>query len=206
MNKATAKVVDPALWVPECYDVVKKDSSIIGIGVVRPKIFADNKKSVYNNQIFSFYLDLIHALENRGHDWQIFCNGGDGDWEFAEKLYSALGKPFGKLAEYPKTTKDLVNIISGYKAVVAGRLHAVISATALDIPALGIVWADKFDYFQQDFKLEKFIHPKDFVHPEQIVERLECSIEKGVDENNKNLLKSQTYKILQKELCECLKG
>ena len=33
------KILDPALWTKECYRVEPKKSDIIGIGVIRPKIF-----------------------------------------------------------------------------------------------------------------------------------------------------------------------
>lgn len=64
----TDYVGDPALWAPECYNIIKHNQSNspkLGIGLVRTNIFESYKGGVSSRELYSFYKELIKKA-NRG--------------------------------------------------------------------------------------------------------------------------------------------
>ena len=204
-GKKCAQVLDSALFAQECYGVEKLSSDVIGIGAIRAEIFSDNNCGVTRNEVLYMYADLIKEIEERGYKWQLFTNGGKKDYRFAQEIIKFIEAPEEKLAPFANNSMELMNTIKNYKAVIAGRLHSVILAIALDIPAIGFVWTPKFFHFQKFLKLGKFITPDMFSSAEIIVNELEKSIEKGIDIEYKQKLKLCTYKVLKKNLLQLLK-
>lgn len=196
------KVIDPALWIPECFSVKKPNSNVIGIGLIRPKIFDDNLTGVSEDEVPELYIGIIKELEKRGYNWQLFSNGGWNDYNFGLELIEKLGCGTDKLAKFPETTSELINCIKNYKGIIAGRMHAVIAAISLDIPTLGIVWAKKFLHLQRDFKLNNFITPDMFSNPSVIVDEFEKTLNSEIDTENKNRLKEYSYKLMKEKLKE----
>lgn len=204
-GKKCAQVLDSALFAQECYGVEKLSSDVIGIGAIRAEIFSDNNCGVTRNEVLYMYADLIKEIEERGYKWQLFTNGGKKDYRFAQEIIKFIEAPEEKLAPFANNSMELMNTIKNYKTVIAGRLHSVILAVALDIPAIGFVWTPKFFHFQKFLKLGKFITPDMFSSAEIIVNELEKSIEKGIDIEYKQKLKLCTYKVLKKNLLQLLK-
>lgn len=82
----------------------------------------------------------------------------------------------------PTTPRNLVNLISGYKAIIAARLHATIIAYSLQIPAIGLVWNNKLTFFGKNINAEDYFIQKDNFSPSYILRMLETSIDKGYDQ------------------------
>ena len=205
-DKKCAQVLDSALFAQECYGVEKLSSDVIGIGAIRAEIFSDNNCGVTRNEVLYLYAGLIKEIEKRGYKWQLFTNGGKKDYRFAQEIIKFIEAPEEKLAPFANNSMELMNTIKNYKAVIAGHLHSVILAVALDIPASGIVWTPKFIHFQKFLKLGKFITPDKFSYASFIIDELEKSIEIGIDEQHKLCLKQYTYSILKENIKKLLEN
>lgn len=198
--KSPVRILDPAFWTEECYNIKKSDSETIGIGVIKPKIFFDNHagNNLSYDKILNLYTGIIKKLEKRGYKWQLFSNGGKGDYNFGVEILEKLNYPPEYLAPYPISTKALVEQIGKYKAVIAARLHSNIVATALGIPATGIVWAKKSLRFAEFMKFDwNYITPEYFSNPEFIVNQMEKSLQSRINIEYVDGLKKQSYDIMQ---------
>ncbi|MFX7845448.1 hypothetical protein ABTK14_24625, partial [Acinetobacter baumannii] len=71
-EKRVQTVSDPAVWTAQCYGVKKKkDASVIGLGIVRHRIFADNgTPSIDRTFLLEFWKEVIHGLEQRNLPWK----------------------------------------------------------------------------------------------------------------------------------------
>ena len=197
------KILDPALWTKECYRVEPKKSDIIGIGVIRPKIFFDNGLDITVNEILEIYANLILHLENSGYKWQLFSNGNRVDYKFGQDILKHLEKDSSFLAPMPETDIDLVNTVSQYKAIIASRLHANVIATSLDIPSVGIIWNKKLESFSKYMKFNwNYIDSDNFRNVEYIKRQLESAIiyriNKDVLADLKNMTENYIDNILKK--------
>lgn len=210
---AASQVGDPALWAQECYKlegIAKND--IIGIGLIRGKIFSDYGIDFSQEQIQNCYIALIKNLEQRGYRWQLFSNGLKSDYRMGKDILECLGLPVEEkyLAPRPVKPKSLVTRIAGYKAVIAARLHANIVAAAYNVPSVGFVWNDKLKFFGEQLGCgDRFLDKEDFSNPEIVINQLEKAIETGYDTNKIMQLKSSTKESLKafiyKELGNCKK-
>jgi polysaccharide pyruvyl transferase WcaK-like protein len=126
---------------------IKKDESSrrIGIGVIRENVFVSYGHPFPPDRLLSFYVGLVRTFENMGYEPLLFCNGFIQDYEFGQKVEERLGKKL--LLKRPEEPRELVEQISLFKAICSPRLHAVITAYSLDIPAVTFCWGTK----QKDF-------------------------------------------------------
>lgn len=126
---------------------IKKDegSRRIGIGVIREDAFTAYGYDMPPERLLSFYAGLVRTFENMGYEPILFCNGYIKDYEFGQKVEKRVGRKI--LLKRPEEPKELIEQISLFKAVCAARLHAVIAAYSLDIPAVALSWGTK----QRDF-------------------------------------------------------
>lgn len=129
---------------------VKRDevSRRIGIGVVRENVFASYGRDLPDGALMSFYAGLVRAFEAMGYEPILFSNGYIKDYEFGQKVEERVGKKI--LLKRPEEPRELVEQIALFKAVCAARLHAVIAAYSLDIPAVAIAWGTKHEDFMKN--------------------------------------------------------
>lgn len=160
-------VYDPAVWLKQVYHIKKcKNTNRIGLGVVRHKIFSDNGiEAIDKDFLLEFWKEVILECERSGYEWQIFTNGLKSDEEFAIEVleYAGYGEKIEKY-KAPRLTEasELVRLISGYKAIIASRLHANIIAYTLGIPSVAPVWNDKLVFWGKKIGREEcFIVPED---------------------------------------------
>ncbi len=191
-------VLDPGIWAGEVYNIQRDpNAEKIGLGIIRPEIFEEQKAGIKPDEIFTIYKGLIEELESRGYKWSLFCNGTEPDYEFGEQLLDTLGiDKETHLEERPTKAKQLVKIISEYKAVIAARFHANIVSTALDIPSVALVWNTKMDAFSELIGCtERYIHGREtMMNPAAVVDIMEKAMEEGY---NKDLIETQKKKTLQ---------
>ena len=189
-------VGDPALYSAATYQIkAEKESNCIGIGIIRGKIYTDYGLDFKEQNIINCYVNLIKLLEKRGQKWQIFCNGNEADYNLALKVLEKLGLTAQEkyIATKPTTPRELLEIVSKYKAIIAARLHANIIATSLGVPSVGLVWNDKLKLFGKLIGCEnRFIEKENFIKPEYVIEQLEEAIQNGYDENKIKSLKDAT--------------
>lgn len=146
-NIYTALQPDTAILTDE---LILKDSTaetrqIVGIGLIRPDIFTVYKSSYNKDTLLGFYIHIIQRLKIEHINYEFFTNGLDID----SKLLSLIEEYFGE--KFPvrqaHNISELVNIISGYKALVVLRMLAAIICYSLRKPCAAFSWNKKLDYF-----------------------------------------------------------
>lgn len=178
------KVCDPAVWASEIYRITKTDSNIIGIGVIRDNIFEDYGKSLPSYAYMELMVALISKLREEGFEVGLFTNGSEEDGATALKIKQELSRNnINITVTLPSNAVNLINIISGFRAVIASRLHACIISYSLNIPVVGLVWNDKVKEFGYNID-----SPDDFLEVEKlnvisIKDRLYKAIERGQNSN-----------------------
>jgi len=198
-------VADPAVWVSDVYKIEKNvNSQIIGIGLIRGKIFKANEIEYSEEELIRLYTNIIRELEHKKLSYKLFINGLDLDYDFAVKVCQYIQKEdLIKEILVPKSAKELVNIISGFKGVIAARLHACIISYSLKIPVIGLVWNDKLSFFGRQIGYpERFIETNDF-DAKLIVDRMENALQEGYNQKEMQKYKA-TIKESIKELLQLI--
>lgn len=184
-NIRVKKAIDTAVFCSKVYNK-KRDinSHVIGLGVVRPEIFSDyGTEGVDRTFQLNMWKKLTVAIETEGYEWQLFTNGLDLDYEFALEVLAECGKAEQKeryMAKQPAEAEELIDIISGYAGIVAGRMHSNIIAYSLQIPSIALVWNDKLLFWGQ-----RIGYPERFLSYQnmdvlEIMEAMLLSIKQGV--------------------------
>lgn len=179
------QVCDPAVYTQTVYDISKSaDSNIIGLGIVRHRIFEDHDFPQITREFqLDMWCSLIRELESRGYGWKLFVNGLKSDFDFALEVLDAMGKSAEKdryLVPRPTESRELVETIASFRGVVACRMHANIIAYSLGIPSVGLVWNDKLTFWGKSIGYpERFLTTEHFTAKE-IADCLESSLKQGV--------------------------
>lgn len=200
-NKNKISLVgDPALYISEIYPKEFKNNNIIGIGLLRGKIFTDYNINFSEKNIIKTYVALIKELEHKGYKWKLFCNGLDADYKMGLNILQQLNLP--NTEEYiiskPQNIEEFINTINSFNAIIAGRLHAIITAVSYNIPAVGLIWNDKLKLFGNIIDCpNRFIEKENFFNSKFIIEQLEKAIKEGYNTAKINLLKDKTYNNLK---------
>lgn len=164
-NIRVRSVFDPAVWTKEVYRIERRNTSdVVGVGIVRYKIFADNGiEEIDENFQLKLWSELICLLNQRNIKWKIFTNGLKSDEDFAVQVlqYAGYGEEVKKYkVKRAADSRELVQTIAGFKAIIACRLHANIIAYSLGIPSIAFVWNDKLKFWGRKIgKEELFIEP-----------------------------------------------
>ncbi len=178
----TAQVADSAVFSSEVYGVQKKSRDVVGLGLVRARIFKDNGIDLDRTQVIELYASLISELEARGQSYQLFTNGLKSDVDILEDLETYLGKQLNVIE--PQTPRELVELISTLKCTIAARLHACIISYSLTVPVVGLVWNNKVKMFGECIGYpERFFSHQDF-DANEIIDRLTLSVAEGYEPNH----------------------
>lgn len=147
--KTVVATYDPALWTKEVYKIEAKQNDVIGLGIM----YSDHAPLW---KITDFWKRLIREMEKRHLKWKMFCNGSIDDYQYGCYVLKKLGlSPEKYINQYPKTPQDLIEQIASFESMISFRLHSHIVATALDIPAIAIVWDEKLKFYYQKQKHEE---------------------------------------------------
>lgn len=188
-------VFDAAVWAGEAYGIQKDSASqVIGIGVINPDIYQRNGSEFSEEDVVAMYIGLIGELEKRGYEWQLFTNGLFGEYRFGLRILKMLRKSVRRhLGFHILSARSLVKKISGYRAIIAARMHANIIATSLDIPSVGLVWNDKMNLFAQMFGCEaRYISVERMKDTSYIADVMELAIKEGYDRESMDAMKAAT--------------
>lgn len=189
-------VADPALWIPECYNI-KRNHTInpipyIGINVIRKGIFDDYNKSFTDEQLTQIYIELIKQIEMKGWKWALYSNGMPQDIAVINELHSTLNLSENHILKQSKNAKEFVEMIGNFDAVFGARLHTCITSVALGVPVVGFIWDNKIRYFAETMKIQPFfLEPKNMTI-EGIIQMLELAIKSKYDFKNVVYLKNKT--------------
>lgn len=174
-------VGDPGLWAPRVYGIAKRKSDVLGINVIRPEIFAAYGNRAGEKEMLGFCSGLIRRLESAGRPWALFTNGVERDHQFALKLLKTLGLDESRLMPRPQGAEELVRTVSRFGLVLGARLHACIAATALGIPAAGLLWDDKLRFFAKTLGRENCFTEVDEADPDRVLSLLSEAEKTPVD-------------------------
>ena len=199
-NIKTARVGDPALWVPECYRVNrdKNPSPVIGINVIRGRVYQAYGNTLSEFQLMNFYKKLIAGVEDRGWEWVLFSNGMASDQKFGRQLLKGLGyTDFRKLLNPPANSLDFLNLIRSFRCVFGARLHACITSYALDVPVVGLIWSEKLRIFAEVIGKKNAFFEEEDLHIENILDAIATEMESGYDTEIRENLRGLTKQYLQ---------
>ena len=199
-NIKTASVGDPALWVPECYRVNrdKNPSPVIGINVIRGRVYQAYGNTLSEFQLMNFYKKLIAGVEDRGWEWVLFSNGMASDQKFGRQLLKGLGyTDFRKLLNPPANSLDFLNLIRSFRCVFGARLHACITSYALDVPVVGLIWSEKLRIFAEVIGKKNAFFEEEDLHIENILDAIATEMESGYDTEIRENLRVLTKQYLQ---------
>ena len=204
-NKSTltSRVGDPALWTPQCYNINREEKrEVVGINIIRGKIFSDYGNDLTSDKLRNFYINLIKELNRRNIEWVMFSNGLKSDQVEGEILLKKLGEDINKkLLKAPKTSKEMLKYIASFKSIFGARLHASITAYSLDVPIVALDWSEKTLVFSKIInKQEKFFNAQSLNDVNKIVDKIELSFTKKYDKTIRENLKNLTIEYLEKFL------
>ncbi|MEH7159015.1 polysaccharide pyruvyl transferase family protein [Neobacillus drentensis] len=193
-NIIATQSYDPALWASEVFQIQKKKSEVVGLGVIR-------LNSELDNEVFRIYTNLIKELDKRDIKWELFCNGSETDYELAKEIANYCGKNNSVLAERPIFPRELVNTISRYRSIISCRLHSHIIATSLDIPSIAISWDEKVKFFFENIDcIDRCFDI--YVDHSELINKLISAENVGY---NKKIIETQKNKLM-KTLIENIKS
>lgn len=172
---------DPALFAPQTYNLhAHPNSQTIGLGIAHPqelRHMADNPAAFTDAAITATWVNIYQTLSPH-FPLTLFTNGAVEDEAFLTHLSHAIkiqtGQTPARLPR-PTTPRMLVENITQCRALVAYRLHALITAFSLDIPSVGLVWDSKVRSFTQ-LTQRPFLEAQHFTTP-GVMEALQSSLQ-----------------------------
>lgn len=202
-----AQVADPALWIPETYGIYKRDiGEVIGINLIRNNIFKDySRYYMENDDVYNLYIGIADELERRGYNWRFFCNGMAADYEFGLEVLKRMKKGKEYILPVAKTTKEYVNQVAKFKAVIGGRMHATIASYALGIPVVAFVWSIKMRLFADNAKIGKYYIEKENITSVNLVDAMEESMKDNDMSEYRKEYRQSTFEYI-KRFCDSIQG
>ena len=200
-------VGDPALWIPNFYQIhlAEKKSEVIGIGLIRGEIYKDYGNDFSAQQLMDFYIELINYFENHRKPWVLFCNGIVEDYEFGRDILNKIGLPKSKLLPRPQNAQEFISMIQSFKVVFAARLHACITSFALDVPFVGLLWDNKLRMFAKTMKITDAFCEIEDLDAEIVSRKLDYAMTRSYDIENRNFYKQRTKKFIHRFLEDNIK-
>lgn len=122
-----------------------ENSQKVGIGLIRSNILDSYQEINGEQYVINFYQSTIERLKKENIEFDFFTNGASSDLEILRVL--ELNNKEQYKVRIPKTTEDLMNIISSYRGIVVGRMHASIIGYSLGIPTMSFSWCRKLERF-----------------------------------------------------------
>ena len=202
-NNQNKVVGDPALFSKELYGSAEK-KDIVGINTIRAGIFNVNGFDTNEDDVIDFYCAMIERLDKDNIKWQLFTNGVKSDYKIAEAILKKINvnKTDEILVPRPEQTMELIQTISKYSGVIAGRMHAIIIATSYGIPTVGQIWNEKIKWFSRHIGAEsRFFYPDDMKNYDVVYESFKKALLQGNDNLNTDRLKDEAFV----ELEHCIK-
>lgn len=201
MNTVVKAVCDPAFWSAETYQIKKKETEkkVIGLNVIRTKIFKEYMYKVSREELGELYYGLIQKLTANGYQVELFSNGVDKDSFFIDWMfenYPDLEETYKISVAKPDTTKGLVETLAGYDRFVAIRLHASIIGSVLGVPNVSLVWNKKQILFGKQIGMPQNYLVKDEFDVDKVYNTLMNAKPYIMDQN----YKMSVYQALNDEI------
>ena len=201
-NTKIAHVGDPALWVPECYNMKRNEnpSNVVGINVIRGRVYQAYGNTLSEFELLNFYKKLVQGVEERGWDWVLFSNGMAADQKFGTMLLRALGcSDRTKILPTANNSVDFLEQIRSFKLVFGARLHACITSYALDVPVVGLIWSEKLRIFADVIGKKNSYFEESELNIDNILDAMEREMNSNYDKSIRDDLRARTKNYL--EMC-----
>lgn len=187
-------VGDPALWSMEMHKIETKEKTIeVGVNLIRPSIYQDYGQKISAERVKRLYREICDELTSRGYRWAFFCNGMEDDYNWALDLINS-NKGYDFIP--PNTTKELIQTISSFNIIIGFRLHACITAVAMDVPVVGMIWDSKSRYFAKSMGLNHYFVEPNQLDARHIVDLVEKRLSVHSVNDNKEILKDKCKKAI----------
>jgi len=198
------QIPDPGIWASEAFGISKKESNIVGIGTISEEAYTSviledkRAESVTCDTLFEFWKSIIVELEHKNIPWKMFTNGGAKDCRLAYTFLKRNGYSIeDHLVPPAENSRELIEQISQFKAVVAHRLHALIVASSLKIPVVPVVWSDKVVKFSELINNTSYMWP-DQKNGKKAAELLSCESNLHALYESIEKCKKDSYEYLSK--------
>ena len=199
-NIKTSRVGDPALWVPECYNMKRNEnpSNVVGINVIRGRVYQAYGNTLSEFQLLNFYKKLVQGVEERGWDWVLFSNGMAADQKFGAMLLRALGcSDRRKILPTANNSVEFLEQIRSFKLVFGARLHACITSYALDVPVVGLIWSEKLRIFADVIGKKDSFFEENELNIDNILDAMEREMNSNYDKTIRDDLRTRTKNYLE---------
>ena len=199
-NTKIAHVGDPALWVPECYNMKRNEnpSNVVGINVIRGRVYQAYGNTLSEFELLNFYKKLVQGVEERGWDWVLFSNGMAADQKFGTMLLRALGcSDRTKILPTANNSVDFLEQIRSFKLVFGARLHACITSYALDVPVVGLIWSEKLRIFADVIGKKNSYFEESELNIDNILDGMEREMNSNYDKSIRDDLRARTKNYLE---------
>jgi polysaccharide pyruvyl transferase WcaK-like protein len=124
--------------------------SVVGLGVIAPAILKTlTPEHPMSDKPYAlrWWADVVQALVPQvGADQiEVLSNGSAADNEFAQELWATLVPRFPGITVCTtiQDPTDLIQKIGSYRALAAYRMHAAVTAMAMEVPVVGFEWDPK---------------------------------------------------------------
>lgn len=202
------KVSDPAVFTSTVFENFVAWNGIeakrkVGIFILRSNGFVDNGINFSRDDAASFWESLVCELENKGYDYEILTSGHFGDEAFLDYLIKNRNIDSEKCVFNMNYPEKLVKKISTCDAVISCRLHPSIISYSLNIPAFGIAWNSKVNYFYESIgHKDRILNAKE-LDPKNVVERIGQAISEGVNKDEEYLISvyNTLYYGIKRQVC-----
>ena len=199
-NIKIAHVGDPALWVPECYNMKRNEnpSNVVGINVIRGRVYQAYGNTLSEFELLNFYKKLVQGVEKRGWDWVLFSNGMAADQKFGAMLLRALGCSYRrKILPTANNSVEFLEQIRSFKLVFGARLHACITSYALDVPVVGLIWSEKLRIFADVIGKKDSFFEENELNIDNILDAMEREMNSNYDKTIRDDLRTRTKNYLE---------
>ena len=152
----TERVGDPVFWLGDMEiverspgDRADRPGNRIGINLINPQNFSAYGGDISPDAVINFYRNLIAELQRLDADFFLFSNGMTVDQTFGRSLVATMNLRSDQLAHRPTTSAEFVNLVAGFDIILSGRMHAGITAYAIDVPVVGLIWGEKLQFLTE---------------------------------------------------------
>ena len=194
-NIKIAHVGDPALWVPECYNMKRNENPS---NVIRGRVYQAYGNTLSEFELLNFYKKLVQGVEERGWDWVLFSNGMAADQKFGAMLLRALGcSDRRKILPTANNSVEFLEQIRSFKLVFGARLHACITSYALDVPVVGLIWSEKLRIFADVIGKKDSFFEENELNIDNILDAMEREMNANYDKTIRDDLRTRTKNYLE---------
>ncbi|MFT4230606.1 MAG: polysaccharide pyruvyl transferase family protein [Microbacterium sp.] len=152
----TERVGDPVFWLADMELVDRRAAEKadpahhrIGVNLINPRNFSVYGGDLSRYAVENFYRNLISELRRLDADFFLFSNGMTVDQEFGQSLVASMNLRSDQLMPRPTTSAQFVNLVAGFDIILSARMHAGITAYAIDVPVVGLIWGEKLRFLTQ---------------------------------------------------------